>query len=301
MRALRCEIIGNSEGQKIQSNLLPLISSRRNPLVRRLKALASKEGRDFYSLLLLEGSHLLDEALRTSFLPSEIVATSSWLKGHLELLQAIPKKTPIHEVTTSVLEAALTTKSPDGVAALFPLNALPSPFEDADFVLALDRLQDPGNMGNLFRTALAADIQVVWLGLGADPLSQKVLRASAGSVLHLPYERFEGSENDSIQRFVEKLESAAMRGYQIVGTFVPETSTSKEILPYWELDWAKPTVLVLGNEGSGLHPLVEPCCTHSITLPHSRLVESLNVASAAVPLLFERRRVKMSSDIHKCQ
>jgi len=278
-----------------------LISSRRNPLVRRLKALASKEGRDFYSLLLLEGTHLLDEALRTSFLPSEIVATSSWIKGHLELLQVIPKKTPIHEVTTSVLEAALTTKSPDGVAALFPLNALPAPFKDADFVLALDRLQDPGNMGNLFRTALAADIQVVWLGLGADPLSQKVLRASAGSVLHLPYERFEGPENDSIQRFVEKLECAAMRGYQIVGTFVPKPSAYKAILPYWELDWAKPTVLVLGNEGSGLHPLVKPCCTHSITLPHSPLVESLNVASAAVPLLFERRRVKMSSEIHKCR
>ena len=300
MRALRCEIIGNSEGQTIQSNQLPLISSRRNPLVRRLKALASKEGRDFYSLLLLEGTHLLDEALRTSFQPSEIVATSSWLKGNLELLQGIPKKTPIHEVTTSVLEAALTTKSPDGVAALFPLHALPAPFKDADFVLALDRLQDPGNMGNLFRTALAAEIQVVWLGLGADPLSQKVLRASAGSVLHLPYERFEGLENDSIQRFVEKLEYAAMRGYQIVGTFVPETP-NKEIFPYWELDWAKPTVLVLGNEGSGLHPLVKPCCTHSITLPHSPLVKSLNVASAAVPLLFERRRVKMSSEIHKCR
>jgi len=277
---------------------LPLISSRRNPLVRRLRALATREGRERSSLLLLEGTHLLEEALRTSYLPSEIVATSSWLKDHAGLLELIPKEIPLHQVTISVLEAALTTKNPDGVAALFPLNALPKPYKEADFVLALDRLQDPGNLGTIFRTALAAEVQVAWLALGADPLSQKVLRASAGAVLRLPFERFGRSEEEAIQKLAENLELAAIRGYQVVGTFAPEPFSSNSIFPYWELDWTKPTVLVLGNEGSGLHPLIKPCCTHSITLPHSSAVESLNVASAAVPLLLERRRAKMSSEIH---
>ncbi|WP_320667130.1 RNA methyltransferase [Prochlorococcus sp. MIT 1307] len=279
---------------------MPLISSRRNPLVRRLKALASKEGREKFSLLLLEGTHLLEEALKTSFFPGEIIATSSWLKDHLELLKLIPKNVLFHEVTRSVLEAALTTKNPDGVAALFPLEAIPKPPKDLDFVLALDRLQDPGNLGTLFRTALAAEVQVIWLALGADPLSQKVLRASAGATLHLPYERSGGEEKVAIKEFVEKLEFAVMRGYQVVGSFVPGGSLSDSTCPYWELDWTKPTVLVLGNEGSGLHPLIKSCCTHSITLPHSSLVESLNVASAAVPLLLERRRAKMSCEIHQC-
>jgi TrmH family RNA methyltransferase len=68
-----------------------------------------------------------------------------------------------------------------------------------------------------------------------------------------------------------------------------------EVVPYWELDWTRPTALVLGNEGSGLHPELLACCSHGVTLPHSPRVESLNVAAAAVPLLLERRRATMTA------
>ena len=296
MRALKFEVGGSFEGYRIGFLTLSLITSRSNSLVRRLRALASREGRERYSLLLLEGTNLLNEALLSSCFPIEIVATTARLKEHLPLLQSLPKEIRITEVTNSVLEAALTTKSPDGVAALFPLNALPKPSKQSHFVLALDRLQDPGNLGTLFRTALAADVEVVWLALGADPLSQKVLRASAGAVLHLPYERFGSSESIAVSKLVQKLELAALGGHQIVGTFLPG-SLSGAVVPYWEIDWTKPTVLVLGNEGSGLHSMIKTCCTHCVTLPHSSSVESLNVASAAVPLLLERRRAKMSIEI----
>ena len=280
----------------ISSSASPLISSRRNPLVRRLRSLSTKEGREKHSLLLLEGTHLLEEALRTSVLPVEIVATRPWLDKHLGILKSVPNKIAITEVTHKVLEAALTTKTPDGVAALLPLKALPSPNDFADFVLALDRLQDPGNLGTLFRTALAAEVEVLWLALGADPLSQKSMRASSGAVLHLPYQRIGISEHDAIEGLADKLEIAISRGHQVLGTFRPEAIKKDLILPYWDIDWTKPTVLVLGNEGSGLHPRIKACCTHRITLPHSSLVDSLNVASAAVPLLLERRRAKMSSE-----
>ena len=64
---------------------------------------------------------------------------------------------------------------------------------------------------------------------------------------------------------------------------------------YWDLNWRLPTALVLGTEGSGLHPELLACCTHAVTLPHSPRVESLNVAAAAVPLLLERRRATMTA------
>ena len=67
------------------------------------------------------------------------------------------------------------------------------------------------------------------------------------------------------------------------------------VIPYWEIDWIRPTVLVLGNEGSGVHEEILKCCTHAVTLPHNELVESLNVASAAVPLLLERLRARMTT------
>ncbi|AAQ00417.1 MULTISPECIES: TrmH family RNA methyltransferase [Prochlorococcus] len=264
-------------------------------MVRRLRELSSAKGRIQYSSLLLEGTHLLLEALQTGARPSEIVATPEWIEDNLELLKRIPSQVKLNSVTQSVLQASLTTVNPNGVASIFPLSVLPQPSDQSNFVLALDRLQDPGNLGTLFRTALAADVDLVWLALGADPLGQKVLRSSAGAVLKLPFQRLGGAEKHSINELVEKLEKARKQGFQIVGTYSPNSCHVLAVSPYWELDWTKPTVLVLGNEGDGVHPTIQDCCTHSVSLPHNQQVESLNVASAAVPLLLERLRATMTS------
>ncbi len=268
-------------------------------MVKRLRALHSKPGRDNQSVLLLEGTNLLEEALRTNFLPKEIIATSSWIERHSELFLSLSEQIILYEVTESVLEAALTTKTPDGVASLFPVLGLPSLQLEPNFILALDRVQDPGNLGNLFRTSLSADIHLILLAGGVHPLNQKVIRASAGSILHLPYQRLGTDEEQGIQLLVQKLKELAHRGFQVVGTSVPIKKNKKIPVPYWEIDWCKPTVLVLGNEGSGLHPDVKGCCTELVTLPHSASVESLNVAAASVPLLLERRRAKMIKGIHQ--
>ena len=125
-------------------------------------------------------------------------------------------------------------------------------------------------------------LKAIVLNLEEDNIGAVLLGASKGI-----------KEGDIVKR-TKKI--ASINGYQVVATS-PPFSSSEEIRPYWELDWTKPTILVLGNEGSGMHPLLQACCTHCITLPHSPLVQSLNVASVAVPLLLERRRVKMSSEI----
>ncbi len=283
------------EEMNIELEDQPLITSRRNPLVKRLKALATSKGRKDQSMLLLEGTHLLQEVLRTSFLPKEIVATRPWITANQDILQIISNKISLHVVTQEVLESALSTVHPDGVASVLPINALPQEKKSAEFVLALDRLQDPGNLGTLLRTALAAEIDSVWLASGADPLSPKVLRASSGAILHLPFNRFGATDLDALKKLAEQLRFASSRGLQIVASIVPSSTSLNSVFPYWELDWRKPTVLVLGNEGSGLHPILQACCTHAVTLPHSSSVESLNVASAAVPLLLERRRATMTT------
>ena len=95
----------------------------------------------------------------------------------------------------------------------------------------------------------------------------------------------------------EALKTFGLRGSAPHASQTASTSAANAALPYWELDWREPTVLVLGNEGSGLHPCLQACCTHYVTLPHSAAVESLNVAAAASPLLLERRRATMSSSM----
>ena len=275
-----------------------VISSRRNPLVKKLRLLLKKAGRDEYGMLLLEGTHLLQEALKTEHIPREIIATTSWLIKNDLILDLLPVETTIHEVTQSVLDAALTTINPDGVASLFPVSGLPKPPQNPSFILALDRIQDPGNLGNLFRTALAAEVENILISSGADPLNQKVLRSSVGAVLKMPYERFGSNEEQSLEALKKKLNSAIKKGFQIIASSTQRKNSRKLIIPYWDIDWTRPTILVLGNEGSGLHPDIENCCNSVVTLPHSDSIESLNVAAAAVPLLLERRRVKMTMGIH---
>ena len=248
--------------------------------------------------MLLEGTHLLQELvplLQGHPASVELVATPGWLEKHQVLLARLTPAPRLQVVSEEVLQASLSTVHPDGVAALIPLALLPQSPSRPDFVLALDRLQDPGNLGTLLRTALAADVEMVWQGSGADPLSPKVVRSSAGAVLHLPHQRFGPSEQDGVEELRQELLAARDRGLQVVATLVPGAGGGLPVMPYWELDWTKPTVLVLGNEGSGLHPALQGCCTHGVTLPHSAAVESLNVASAAVPLLLERRRATMAA------
>nr|WP_320677238.1 RNA methyltransferase [Prochlorococcus sp. MIT 1300] len=267
-----------------------------------MRSIATREGRKEHSMLLLEGTHLLEEALKVGSLPKELVATRLWMDANQSILREINSETQIYEVTPSVLAASVTTVSPDGVASLIPISALPLPRPHSNFVLALDRLQDPGNLGTLLRTALAAEIQAVWLAGGADPMSQKAIRASSGALLRMPICRFgDDDASKGVLKLEHQLRLCAKAGQQIVGSFVPGFSDIFPVLPYWELDWNKPTILLLGNEGSGIHPLLKSCCTHGVTLPHSSNVESLNVAAAAVPMLLERRRAKMTKTMQKLE
>lgn len=264
-----------------------LITSRRNPLVRRLRDLHGGRGRRDQALLLLEGTHLLQEVRRLALVPRELIATEAWLQAHPDLQAPAPHWPSWQPVSAEVLAAIASTEHPDGVV----LTLAPPPAEGLEHTLqaaragdallvVLDGLQDPGNLGTLLRTALAAGATAAWLAEGADPFQPKVLRASAGAALALPLWR--GSRPELLAR----LERAAAAGLQLVATLPPGSGAR----PYWELDWCRPTALLLGNEGAGLAPELQACAHTRVTIPHSEAVESLNVAVAAAPLLLERRR-----------
>lgn len=273
-----------------------IVTSRRNPLVRRFRSMATRAGRLSEGLVLLEGTHLLQELLRLGFSPVDVIATKPWIDSHPDLLEALFLSSSIRCVTEEVLRAAVTTVHPDGVACLCSLDCFPvSPTPTSSgLLLLLDRVQDPGNLGTLLRTALASDVDAVWIGGGADPLSPKALRSSAGTLLQLPHHRFGPDSDSAVVQLKTKITELVHQNFQVVAAVVQDPEASHQPIPYWQLDWTKPTALILGTEGTGLHPLLRACCTHAVTLPHSPRVESLNVAAAAVPLLLERRRATMS-------
>ncbi len=228
--------------------------------------------------------------------PSKILVTDKWLKKNQSLSKKFDKSL-ITIVSDEVLASAISTINPDGIAALVEISSIPNyQFNTKDdLVLVLDRIQDPGNMGNLFRTALAAGVDSIFLAGGAHPLNQKVLRASSGAVFHLPFLRFEGNEEEIINSLLNSLSELSNVGFKIFSTSSHKKNSKKFSKPYWEIDWTKRTALILGNEGEGIHKKIQEAFNETISIPHSELVESLNVACVAVPLLLERKRVAYTS------
>ena len=238
----------------------------------------------------------MEELLKSGNRPAKILVTEKWLEKNNKFSQKIDQSLVI-VVSEEVLASVVSTKNPDGVSALVES----SPFlnykfkNEVDFVLVLDRIQDPGNMGTLFRTALAAGVNKILLAGGAHPLGQKVLRSSCGSIFHLPFQRFDGSEEEIIRSLLASLDQISNDGFQIISTSSHNKNHIMSPQPYWEINWSKRTALILGNEGQGIHRKIQEVFPKTITIPHSELVESLNVACVAVPILLERKRVTYTS------
>ena len=112
--------------------------------------------------------------LKSGNSPSKILVTEKWLKKNQNLSKQFDESL-LTLVSEEVLASAISTVNPDGIAALVEISSIPNyQFNSKDdFVLVLDRIQDPGNMGNLFRTALAAGVNAIFLAGGAHPLGQR--------------------------------------------------------------------------------------------------------------------------------
>jgi TrmH family RNA methyltransferase len=273
------------------------ITSKNNNLIKRFrsfKSASSHRDKDFFCI---EGTHLIEELLKSRNAPSEILVTEKWFKKNQNLGKKLDQSL-ITIVSEEVLASAISTINPDGIAALVEISSIPNyQFKnDDDLILVLDRIQDPGNMGNLFRTALAAGVDSIFLAGGAHPLNQKVLRSSSGAVFHLPFLRFEGTEDEILDSTLQSLSKLSNVGFKIFSTSSQNKSTKKFSKPYWEIDWTSRTALILGNEGQGIHKKILEAFNETISIPHSELVESLNVACVAVPLLLERKRVAYTSN-----
>ncbi|CAD5977527.1 putative tRNA/rRNA methyltransferase slr1673 [Planktothrix tepida] len=254
-----------------------MLTSLQNPLVKQIRKLHQAKGRKEQQLFLLEGTHLVEEASAAGYPLTTICYTSLWQDRHQPLWDSLRQQTPRFElVSPEVLEAMATTVHPDGVIALAPrLELKPQALEGLG--IALETLQDPGNLGTIIRTATATGVDGLWLSADSVDLDHpKVLRASAGAWFRLN-KTVSPNLADDIIRFQQQ-------GLQIVAT-VPQASLS-----YWQLDFTQPTLMVFGNEGGGLSPELQALADHQVQIPLQRGVESLNVGICAALMLYEAQR-----------
>ena len=173
-----------------------------------------------------------------------------------------------------VLAAVCDTKTPQGIAAVVRVHHTA---RLGKRLVALDGVQDPGNVGTILRTADAAGFDGVLLSEQcADVFSPKVLRATMGSVFRMPM-----LHTAALQQELTRL---AGEGYSILSSQLDGT-------PFYERQGvAEWFVLVIGNEGNGVSPAVQATATHRLRLPMRGGAESLNAAVAAGIMMYELTR-----------
>jgi TrmH family RNA methyltransferase len=254
------------------------ISSTTNPHVKRIRSLlADRRERRRERLFVLEGVRLIADALASGaelalalYAPDQLAETEAGqsLLGQLERLPVA------QQATLPVLGAVSDTVHPQGVVALahWPQVEPGKP----GLILALDEIQDPGNLGTLLRSAEAVGAAEVLCVRGtADLYSPKVVRAAMGAHFRLAMEQ-DLSWEDLGERlsFVDHVYAA-------------DAAAS---MPYYAADWRQPSALIVGNEAHGLSDEARSLAQALIGIPMHGQAESLNAAIAGSVILFEALR-----------
>lgn len=225
-------------------------------------------------MFVIEGLRLAEEALGASGDPRLVVHTNAVDERARRVIEGFATR-GAHAllVSENVLRACAATESPQGLVAVVPFPNRPLP---AHFGLALiaDGIADPGNLGALLRTALAAGVEAVFLTSGTvDPYNPKVVRAAMGAHFRLP--------------IVTESAASIRRRLRDVTIWVAEPHRGR---PVYELDARPPLALAVGGEARGPADAWRSDDTVAVTIPTAPEVESLNTAAAAAILLFEIRR-----------
>ena len=254
-----------------------MLTSLQNSLVKQIRKLHAARERREQQLFLLEGTHLLEEACATDYPLATLCCTPDWQSRHQQLWeQACNQAERAELVSPEVLKAIATTVHPDGVVATAKRDGTGGIPLRSGLMLALETMQDPGNLGTIIRTAAATGADGLWLSEDSvDIDNPKVLRASAGQWFRLPM-----AVSPDLTAVVRECQQHLT---QVVAT-VPSAK-----MTYWELDLRRPTLILLGNEGAGLSAELEALAV-PVRIPVSPGVESLNVAIAAALILYEAQR-----------
>jgi TrmH family RNA methyltransferase len=264
-----------------------LITSRQNPRIVAARRLAERKHRRQQGRFLVEGVKLLELALRAGAQPRAVFVCYQELgpeaSGLLEHLHAAGAE--LLPVSPAVMQALAEREAAEGLVATFDLfESSPDElrFSGNDLVLLLDRLQDPGNLGTLLRTADAVGAAgVVLLEPCVDPFDPKVVRGSMGSIFHVPLLR--------TSDVAATLAALRGRGLRIVA------ADAHRGVDWGDGLWQGGVALALGNEARGLSPDVIPHVDAWVRLPIPGLAESLNVAVAGGVLMYAWLREALNS------
>jgi TrmH family RNA methyltransferase len=236
-----------------------------------------------------EGAELLRTALRAGAAIESVYLAPEGEQDPATLEtceQALAVGARLFPLAPGVLERVADTVTPQPVLTVLPMMQADAGVLDPEpstqpLVVVLVDVRDPGNAGTVLRTADASGVDaVIFSGESVDPYNPKTVRASAGSLFHVPF----SVQPDPVALAV----SLTGRGYRTLATVAQDGDD------YAALDWSVPTVLFLGNEAAGLGHEVRTAVGGAVAIPMEGRAESLNVGVACAVLCFEALRQRRS-------
>lgn len=241
-----------------------MITSLQNEQVKIWRKLHKKKYRNEMNSFLVEGVHLIEEAIKSGFnveqiiVQEEVTVPNSW------------KDRSIVIVSKAVFTTISQTESPQGVAAVIAMRTIEK--RTSGPVLLLDGLQDPGNVGTIIRTADAVGASEVLVGKGTvDIYNEKVIRATQGSLFHIRIDQVD------IKEAITQLKTEE---YTIWASALENASA----LP--NITFSYKNALIVGNEGAGISSTTLDLADQAVKIPIYGEAESLNVSIATGILLY---------------
>lgn len=238
-----------------------LYTNLKNEKIKNIKKLNQKKYRDRDNLFLVEGEHLVLEAYKKGMIKELI----------LEQDEILPLDVDTIYVTNDIINYISELETPQNIMAV--CNKIEEKEELGNRILILDRIQDPGNLGTIIRSAVAFNIDTIILSNDTvDLYNSKVVRGSQGLLFHI----------NIIKRNLEEIiPNLKEYNYKIIGTKVTHGNSLKTIAK------SEKFAIIMGNEGSGINENIEELCDEFIYIDMNEACESLNVGVATSIILYE--------------
>jgi len=261
------------------------IASPDNTHIKYVRSLEKKRVRYRDKQYYLEGLRLVAHALLRGIRPAFVFCTEEFIqdpRGAELVAQLDQVDTPTWTVAPAVMNTISDTVTPQGILAVVPMpDPAPDLARQADLLLVLDGIRDPGNLGTILRTAQATGVQAVLLAKGCvDPYAPKVVRAGMGAHLDLP--------------LLPAMEWADIA--PLIADKQRVLADAQGEITLWEVDWRPPTALIVGGEAEGASPEAWAATQLVARLPMQGETESLNAAIATAAFLFEAQRQRQQTD-----
>ena len=255
-----------------------MITSSQNPKVKLVRALMgrAKERREANAFV-VEGVRLVEEAVNSNW-EFRFVLYDETLndRGRSQVERFKSRGVDVEMVSEELMKSLSQTQSPQRILAILSESRLPIP-DLLNFVLILDQIRDPGNLGTLLRTAAATGVQSILLPPeSTDAFAPKVVRSGMGAHFRLPIHSMTWEE---IKEHIKDLQVylADMEGQSC-----------------WETDLRQPLALIIGGEAEGASEEARKLATQKISIPMAGSVESLNAGVAGSVLMFEVVRQRLN-------